>query len=165
MAAIRDAQPDADLLPSEDDGSTPASVVPMGEPVSARALTVDRRVVIAVAAAVAVEHLLIGTHLPADSWAQHSRSVEWALIATATVILMILVRRVSIGCWLVLGGAAANVISWAEHGSVPDYMGFVVGDRWIAFNLADVSIVIGALVVLAGSAVRAEQALRRRSRA
>src|SRR5262245_30229441 len=115
-----DTAGDADLLPSDRDDSTSGPIVPMGEPVNARVLTLDRRLVIAVAAAVALEHLLIGTHLPADSWAQHSRSVEWALIATATVILMILVRGLSIGCWLVLAGAAANVISWAEHGSVPD---------------------------------------------
>lgn len=127
-----------------------------------RALTLDRGLVLWVVAVVACEHLLLARQLPAGSWAQHPRSREWAMIATATVLLMLLLRRISIGCWLIAGGAAANVISWSEHGSVPDYMGFVVADRWVAFNLADVSILVGALVVVVGTAVRAEAALRRR---
>lgn len=132
--------------------------------VNVRTMTADRRLVLWVAAFVAVEHLLLGRTLPSDSWAQHSRSTEWALIATATVLLTLLVRRISVGCWLIVAGAAGNVISWVESGKVPDYMGVVVGDRWIAFNLADAAILAGALAVLAGSGVRAEASLRRRLR-
>jgi hypothetical protein len=131
--------------------------------VNARSLTVDRRLALWVAVFVAVEHLVIGTHLPSDSWAQHSRSPQWAMIATATALLMLVLRRVSVGCWLIAAGAAANVISWAEHGSVPDYMGFVVADRWIAFNLADAAILAGLLIVAAGAAARAEARIRGRA--
>ena len=126
-----------------------------------RELTVDQNLVLSAAGLVLAVHLMIGSELPSDSWQQHARSPAWATLVAAVILFVLLVRSVSPGCWLLLAGAAGNLISWLQTGKVPDYMGFSVGDRWLAFNLADASIVFGTLTVIATLAFRAGREVRR----
>ncbi len=125
-------------------------------------LTVDQNLVLSAAGLVLAVHLMIGSELPIDSWQQHARSPAWATLVAAVILFVLLVRSVSPGCWLLLAGAAGNLVSWLQSGKVPDYMGFSIGDRWLAFNLADASIVIGALTVVATLTLRNGHGVRRR---
>jgi hypothetical protein len=115
------------------------------------------RVVALAAAVVLFEHLTLAEGLPGDSWQQHARSPAWAALAGCAILLMLLLRNVSAGCWLLAAGAAGNLLGWAQTGSVPDYMTVVVGERWVAFNLADVLIVIGAAMVIVALTARARE--------
>ena len=124
-------------------------------------LTFDSHLVPVVAMFVVVEHVMLGWTVPADSWQLHTRSPAWALLVTAMVLLLLLVRRISAGCWLIVGGAAGNLLSWTDGGTVPNYLTVAVADRWLAFNLADIAIVVGLLTVLASLGARAELRLRR----
>ncbi len=126
-------------------------------------LTIDPRLVPLVAVFVVLEHVVLGWAVPADSWQQHARSPAWAVLVTMLILLLLLVRRISAGCWLIVAGAAGNLLSWAEDGTVPNYLTVAVSDRWLAFNLADVAIAVGALMVLASLAARAELHVRRRA--
>ncbi|MEJ2768918.1 signal peptidase II [Mycetohabitans sp. B46] len=50
---------------------------------------------------------------------------------------------------LILGGALGNVIDRLVHGHVIDFLDFHVGDwHWPAFNIADSSITIGAVLLV-----------------
>lgn len=56
------------------------------------------------------------------------------------------------GLGLVCGGAAGNILDRWQQGGVTDFLDFHWGDwHWPAFNLADVAISIGFLVVLYSS--------------
>jgi lipoprotein signal peptidase len=78
---------------------------------------------------------------------------------------MLLLRRVSPGCWLLIAGAAGNLIGWLQAGSVPDYLTVTVGNRWIAFNLADAAILTGASMVVLALGARAGRERRAHERA
>jgi len=127
-------------------------------------LTVEPRLVLLVASFVVLEHSVLALTVPADSWQQHARSPAWALLVVVLVLLLLLARRISPGCWLIVGGAAGNLLSWADGGTVPNYLTVALADRWLAFNLPDVAIVTGLLMVLGSLAIRAEHHLRRRLR-
>jgi hypothetical protein len=117
--------------------------------------TVEPRLVPVVAGFLVVEHVVLAMTVPADAWQQHTRSGGWALVVTGMIVLMLFLRRVSVGCWLLVAGAGGNLISWAEDGTVPNYLTVAVADRWLAFNLADAAIVTGAVMVIATVAIRA----------
>lgn len=52
----------------------------------------------------------------------------------------------------VIGGAVANIVDRARDGAVTDFLGFHLGGyHWPAFNLADVAIVGGALLLVLAS--------------
>jgi lipoprotein signal peptidase len=55
-----------------------------------------------------------------------------------------------LGLGLILGGAIANVGNWAVTGAVPDFLVM----PWATVNLADLLIVIGAVVICSGWAAR-----------
>ncbi len=56
------------------------------------------------------------------------------------------------GLGLVCGGAAGNILDRSQQGGVTDFLDFHWGDmHWPAFNLADVAISIGFLIVLYAS--------------
>ena len=53
---------------------------------------------------------------------------------------------------LIAGGAVGNVVDRVRQGAVTDFLDFHVGDwHWPAFNTADVTIVIGVVLMVSGS--------------
>lgn len=59
-------------------------------------------------------------------------------------------ETVSLG--LIAGGAAGNIADRMRQGSVTDFLDFDIRDwHWATFNMADVMITIGALLLIAGS--------------
>ena len=53
---------------------------------------------------------------------------------------------------LIAGGAAGNVVDRVRHGAVTDFLDLHVGDwHWPTFNMADVMISIGVVLLIAGS--------------
>ena len=58
-------------------------------------------------------------------------------------------KLTNIGFAMILGGAAGNLIDRVRHGYVVDFIDIYVRDwHWPVFNVADVAISIGALVVI-----------------
>src|SRR5215212_9150269 len=78
-------------------------------------------------------------------------------VAVAVVLLMLLSGRSSkptmLGCGLILGGAAGNLLDRLGSGEVTDYIHF---SFWYIFNAADAAIVIGVGLLLL-SAIRSPE--------
>lgn len=70
-------------------------------------------------------------------------------VAIAVVIWMLLSgassRLVTLGCGLILGGAAGNLLDRLTAGEVTDYVHF---SFWYVFNAADAAITIGVAMLL-----------------
>jgi signal peptidase II len=81
-------------------------------------------------------------------------------VAVAFVLWMLLSgppnRLTVIGCGLVLGGAAGNLLDRLASGEVTDYVHF---SFWYIFNAADAAIVVGVGLLLV-AALRPEKASR-----
>lgn len=75
-----------------------------------------------------------------------------SVIAIAVVLWMLLAgppsKLTALGCGLVLGGAAGNLLDRLVAGAVIDYLDIRV---WPIFNLADTAIVIGVGMLLVAS--------------
>ena len=90
-----------------------------------------------------------------------NRALEpWVLVALTVAISAGLLlwlsrerdRAIALAIGLVLGGAIGNVIDRLRHGAVVDFLDFHVGGyHWPSFNVADSSIVIGALLLVVES--------------
>jgi signal peptidase II len=86
-------------------------------------------------------------------------------IAVAFVMWMLLketpTRTTTLGCGLILGGAAGNLLDRLGTGEVTDYLDleFWPLQRWPVFNAADVAIVLGAAILLLAS-LRPEKAVQ-----
>lgn len=66
---------------------------------------------------------------------------------------------------LIAGGAVGNVVDRVRHGAVTDFLDFHVGDwHWPNFNMADVTITIGVVLLLAGSLWPAQSMVSDRKR-
>jgi signal peptidase II len=80
--------------------------------------------------------------------------------AVAVVLWMLLsgrpTRPATVGCGLILGGAAGNLLDRLASGEVTDYVHF---SFWYIFNAADTAIVVGVGLLLL-SALRPEPAGR-----
>lgn len=85
------------------------------------------------------------------------------LVATSSVIVAGLLvwmtiagdRLEAAGLGLMAGGASGNIFDRMQRGKVTDFIDFHLAEwHWPAFNLADVAIVIGALILVGGSFVR-----------
>ncbi len=100
-------------------------------------------------------------------FAQHSEAGRWLLIGFTTLV--------TLGLWLwlaqqkrplpaaalglIIGGAMANILDRVVHGAVADFFWFHMGRfSWYVFNLADVAIVAGALLILYDSLVGEDDA-------
>ncbi|MFN0190574.1 MAG: signal peptidase II [Aestuariivirga sp.] len=98
--------------------------------------------------------------LLADQIAQ-SAAIFAALSAVLGFALLIMAIRASrfheiAGFAMIAGGAFGNAFDRFWFGAVTDFIDFhVAGWHWPAFNFADISIVIGAGLVLVGGFVRA----------
>ncbi|MBA4682380.1 MULTISPECIES: signal peptidase II [Pseudomonadaceae] len=80
-------------------------------------------------------------------------------LAVASTLILILRRgrpwREALGYSHILGGAVGNLIDRSVRGFVVDYLDFhYQGWHWPAFNLADIAIVGGALLLMVSSTVR-----------
>ncbi len=75
-------------------------------------------------------------------------------VAVAFVLWILLqgppARTTALGCGLVLGGAAGNLLDRLNTGEVTDYLdlGFWPLREWPVFNAADVAIVLGTAILL-----------------
>ena len=82
-------------------------------------------------------------------------------VAVVVVLWMLLSGRPSkltmLGCGLILGGAAGNLLDRLSRGEVTDYIHF---SFWYIFNAADAAIVVGVGLLLL-SALRPERAGQR----
>jgi signal peptidase II len=82
-------------------------------------------------------------------------------VAVAVVLWMLLSGRPSVpttlGCGLILGGAAGNLLDRLSSGEVTDYIHF---SFWYIFNAADAAIVVGVGLMLL-SALRSDRAGQR----
>ena len=89
-----------------------------------------------------------------------------SVIAVAFILGMLLQgppdRVTTLGCGLILGGAAGNLLDRLTEGVVTDYLDleFWPLEAWPIFNAADAAIVFGVLVLLL-AALRPEKASRR----
>ncbi len=89
-----------------------------------------------------------------------------SVIAVAFVLWMLLQgppdRVTTLGCGLILGGAAGNLFDRLTEGVVTDYLDleFWPLEAWPVFNAADAAIVFGVLVLLL-AALRPEKVSRR----
>ncbi len=99
-------------------------------------------------------------------FASHSQETRWILIAVsaiAAVLLWIWLARqsrplVAAAIGLVLGGALANATDRLVHGAVADFFHlYVAGFSWYVFNIADMAIVAGALVLMYDSFTHEEK--------
>jgi lipoprotein signal peptidase len=138
----------------------------MARVVAALALTA------ALVAAADLTHKAIALADPGSTIVPHERSLPYALgvvgISTLWAAAILLTRSLSIALagGVFLGGAAGNVASlalWPSVDGVPNPL--LAGD--LAFNVADVAVVIGLLLVLAttvGFAARNRTRLHERVR-
>ena len=81
--------------------------------------------------------------------------VLWILLAGLPTLLTV------VGCGLVLGGAAGNLLDRIAEGWVTDFLDlqFWPLQRWPVFNVADVAIVLGVVALLL-AALRPDKASR-----
>ncbi|CCV11921.1 signal peptidase II [Mesorhizobium sp. STM 4661] len=57
---------------------------------------------------------------------------------------------------LISGGASGNIVDRAKNGAVTDFLDFYIADwHWPAFNLADVAIVGGTIILVGASLLSA----------
>jgi signal peptidase II len=91
----------------------------------------------------------------------------WLLTLTTVgigALLIVWLRRetrpvVQAALWLVLAGAAGNLIDRVRFGAVVDFLDFhALGYHWPAFNVADSAIVVGAGLILLDSLVLSQRA-------
>ncbi|MGI9514226.1 MAG: signal peptidase II [Anderseniella sp.] len=99
-------------------------------------------------------------------FASHSQVTRWILIvlsvAVAVLLWVWLARQtrphVAAAIGLVLGGAIANATDRLLHGAVADFFHlYVAGFSWYVFNIADMAIVAGVLVLMYDSFVHEEK--------
>jgi signal peptidase II len=83
-----------------------------------------------------------------------------SVVAVGVVLWMLLAgessRLATLGCGLILGGAAGNLLDRLTAGGVTDYVHF---SFWYVFNVADAAITVGVAALLL-SALRPEKAAR-----
>lgn len=61
-------------------------------------------------------------------------------------------RMDSFALGVIAGGALGNVVDRTRHGAVTDFLDLHIGDwHWPAFNMADVMITLGAVMLIAAS--------------
>ena len=81
------------------------------------------------------------------------------IVAGLLVWMSIAGRRLeAAGLGLMAGGASGNIFDRMQRGKVTDFIDFHLAEwHWPAFNLADVAIVVGALILVSGSFLRPQQ--------
>ncbi len=96
--------------------------------------------------------------------------VALAIVCLFSVWLWQTKRHVHGICYaLIIGGALGNIVDRARFGAVIDFLDFhVMGYHWPAFNVADMAVVIGIVVLIIASLFfeirKKERYLRRKQR-
>lgn len=88
--------------------------------------------------------------LPTQPWAQHGRSLGWLIAGVVGCLLFgwaATVRPVALPASLLAAGTAGNVL-FALAGPVPNPFLFQADGIMVAFNVADVSLVAGAVLLV-----------------
>jgi signal peptidase II len=112
--------------------------------------------------AVTVIPRILDLRLTYNSGAAFGLLPDWAplfiLVGLVAIFAIVRLRRVgagsrslSVGLGLLLGGALGNVIDRLALGRVTDFVDISVklgGYQWPTFNVADMAIVVGAIMVL-----------------
>ena len=96
--------------------------------------------------------LAVKERLPTSEWLLHERSAGWVALSTALLVGCVAIaclssRKVAVMAALTAGGALGNLVSVASDGAVPNPL-HVGGANGIAFNLADVFVVSGLLLLV-----------------
>ena len=87
----------------------------------------------------------------------HGATGRWALLAVAVVAIALLAlwlwrapsRAAALGLGLIIGGALGNACDRLAYGYVADFYHFHLGGfSWYVFNLADVAICAGVVLLL-----------------
>jgi hypothetical protein len=112
-------------------------------------------IVLALAAGLAVTDLIVKATIATPPWDFHSRSAGWASLSLLLLLLVPLLalvpsRAVAVAAGVLCGGVLGNLVSARLDGNrVPNP--FLLGDyrNGVAFNLADVYILAGNLLLMA----------------
>ena len=97
----------------------------------------------------AAADLLVKASEPTETWAYHERSLGWLVLSCVLLAGMLVVARipsvlVASAAGIVAGGVLGNALSAAWNGmAVPNPLIVGAGDGVIAFNLADIWVVVG----------------------
>jgi hypothetical protein len=116
-------------------------------------------IVAAVAAVLASVDLVVKSAVPTEWWAYHYRSDAWAagsiaLLIGACALALVPSRAVAFAAGVVSGGVIGNLVSARMNGNrVPNPL--VIGGYGggFAFNVADVFILLGNVLLMAASIV------------
>ena len=116
---------------------------------------------IALTLGLALLDFAVKERLPTSEWLLHERSAAWvglsvALLVGCSALAALSSRVVAAMASVTAGGALGNLISVGQRGAVPNPL-HIGGSSGIAFNLADVFVVGGLLllvVALASISVR-----------
>ena len=107
-----------------------------------------------------ISYSLLSAHTAAGRWGL----VAFAVAATAVIGVWLWrtdTRVVALGLGLILGGALGNAVDRFSYGWVADFYYFHVGSfHWYVFNLADVAIVGGVVLLLMDSCFGAPRVAR-----
>ena len=87
---------------------------------------------------------------------------RWLFVGAAifiSVVILVWSRRLTRKDWwdtlaigMIMGGAWGNMLDRVRFGSVTDFIDFHVGNwHWYMFNIADVGICIGAIMLIIGT--------------
>ena len=107
-----------------------------------------------IASTLASLDLWLNFFLPTPDWAYHHRSGLWALGCTFLLIAVVPLTRlqsssVTVGAGFLSGGVLGNLISGAtDHLVVPNPLFLTTDHGGIAFNLADMFILTGNLILI-----------------
>ena len=96
--------------------------------------------------------LAVKERLPTSEWLLHERSAAWVAASTALLLACFAIAwlsslKVAVMAALTAGGALGNLVSVTRDGAVPNPL-HVGGSNGIVFNLADVFVVGGLLLLV-----------------
>ncbi len=102
--------------------------------------------------ALAAVDLAVKERLPTAEWLLHERSAGWVALSAALLLGCLAIAclsspKVAIMAALTAGGALGNLISVGRDGAVPNPL-HLGGSNGIVFNLADVFVVSGLLLLV-----------------
>jgi len=96
--------------------------------------------------------LAVKERLPTSEWLLHERSAAWVVLSAALLVGCFAIacmssRKVAAMAAVTAGGALGNLISVGRDGAVPNPLR-IGGSNGIVFNLADVFVVGGLLLLV-----------------